>query len=90
MRKIFLFLLILAISNSIYGQFVCKNEHDITRFPGYGNISNGGVFTPKGDLRVLIIFISYGDDYDYQEVNGWPQDSAFPNWATNIDNKAFY
>jgi hypothetical protein len=52
-------------------------------------IPYGGYFTPKGDLRVLIIFASFGYPYDSQEVPGWQSTSEFPEWATASD-KVFY
>jgi len=52
-------------------------------------IANGGVFTPRGDLRILVIFVSYGGVYDTLPVDGWDKDSEFPAWASN-QNKAFY
>ena len=52
-------------------------------------IANGLEFTPKGDLRVLIVFIGYGEPYDSQDIAGWPANSQFPDWATN-NARAFY
>jgi hypothetical protein len=52
-------------------------------------LPNGGCFTPKGDLRALIIFASFGSPYDQQDVGGWPSSSNFPDWATSAQ-KPFY
>jgi hypothetical protein len=52
-------------------------------------LPNGGCFTPKGDLRALIIFASFGGPYDQQNIEGWPISSAFPDWATSAI-KPFY
>jgi hypothetical protein len=49
----------------------------------------GGVFTPKDDLRALIIFASFGDPYDQRYIESWPSNSTYPNWATS-ENKPFY
>lgn len=53
------------------------------------NIYNGGVFTPKGDLRVLVVFVRYGGVYDTMHVDGW-DNGDFPDWANSMTEKAFY
>lgn len=92
MKKIIIpFIVIIGLVHSVSGQIVCGyNPSNPTRYTGSGHITNGGVFTPKGDLHVLIVFISYGEPYDSQEVDEWPVDSPFPNWATSTEEKAFY
>jgi len=49
----------------------------------------GGCFTPKGSLKALIIFASFGGTYDNQTVAGWPSTSTFPDWASST-TKPFY
>lgn len=92
MKKIIIpLIVIIGLVHSVSGQIVCGyNPSNPTRYTGSGHITNGGVFTPKGDLHVLIVFISYGEPYDSQEVDEWPVDSPFPNWATSTEEKAFY
>lgn len=62
------------------------SEPSSTRATGY--IPYGGVFTPKGDLRVLIIFVKYGGIYDTLNLPGW--NGVFPDWATSPTEKSFY
>lgn len=83
MKKIMFILVCISCSLQSVCQFVCgieQNEclEDI-RTPQY--IANGGVFTPKGDIRVLIIFIKYGGIYDTMRVEGWDANADRPQWA---------
>lgn len=104
MKKCFL-LLILAIvlcQNGFSQFFVCgdysndscdgctdpflKSNDTTTQYFPYG-----GVFTPKGDIRALIVFASFGGIFDTMSLgNNWPANSDFPNWAINPNYKAFY
>lgn len=83
MKKIMFILVCISCSLQSVCQFVCgieQNEclEDI-RTPQY--IANGGVFTPKGDIRILIIFIKYGGVYDTMRVEGWDANADRPQWA---------
>lgn len=91
-RKIVLFFLIINQTNLIWGQFDSIHEKywDDTSRMYYGYIANGKVFTPKDTLRALIVFVSYGEPYDSQEVAHWPSNSDFPDWANNASEKPFY
>lgn len=77
MNKYFLLFFIITIGD------IC------TTFGQEKYIANGFDFTPKGDLRALVVFIGYGEPYDSQDIDGWPANSQFPDWATN-NTKAFY
>ena len=91
MRKIVCFFCLFFVAPSSFGQFICTYEPTIvTGKRGLEHIENGEIFTPKGDIRALIVFVSYGAPYDSQDVPGWPENSAFPEWATNSDSKVFY
>ena len=95
MRKTIISLLFLMFAYLAHGQIVCGYTPDETAtetsFKGGSQyIANGGVFTPKGNLRVLVVFISYGEPYDSQDVPDWPVGQEFPNWATDNAPKAFY
>lgn len=82
MKRIIVLLLLLGFAYMACGQLVCGYEPEMqNRLTGSEYIANGGVFTPKGELRVLIVFISYGEPYDSQYLEGWPEDSDLPTWA---------
>lgn len=91
MKKVIVLPIILGIVYSALGQFVCGYEPSTPlRLFGDEYIANGGVFTPKGELRALVVFISYGEPYDSQYLKDWPVDSELPLWATSSNQKAFY
>lgn len=91
MKRLFLFIFIQCIIRFSYGQLVCAHEVGQTMdTKRSGSIVNGDVFTPRGDLRVLIVFISYGPTFDTLEVDSWPVGSEFPNWVLDTSRKAFY
>ena len=91
MKRIIVFLLLLIIAYMACGQLVCGYEPEMqNRLTGSEYIANGGVFTPKGELRVLIVFISYGEPYDSQYLEGWPVDSDLPTWAHPDSPAVFY
>jgi hypothetical protein len=47
------------------------------------NSMNGEVFTPKGDLRALVIFAGFkGFDSD-QDMEGWKHEAEFPEYVVN-------
>lgn len=90
MKKVVILSIILCIAHTTFGQFVCGYEPPTPlRLFGDEYIANGGVFTPKGNLRALVVFISYGEPYDSQPVDDWPVNDALPLWATS-QNKVFY
>ncbi len=94
MKKIVIISILLGLALSSWGQIVCGCVPEApTGSSGPKadcNIANGGVFTPKGDIRILVVFISYGEPWDSEEVEGWPVDSPFPDWATNPNERPFY
>lgn len=91
MKKVIVLSIILGVVYSALGQFECGYESPSPlRLFGDEHIANGGVFTPKGNLRILVVFISYGEPYDSQYVEGWPVDSELPLWATSSNQKVFY
>lgn len=50
---------------------------------------NGIVFTPKGDIKVLIICAGFGEPYDSYELHDWNTGiNTLPDWVNN--NSAFY
>ncbi|MBR4199142.1 MAG: hypothetical protein IKQ94_10255 [Bacteroidales bacterium] len=103
MKKCFILLLMAMLCQNGFSQFfVCgdysndscdgctdpflKSNDTTTQYFPYG-----GVFTPKGDIRALIVFASFGGIFDTMSLgNNWPANSNFPNWAINPDAKAFY
>lgn len=69
MKRITVLSILLCISNIVWGQYICGHEPSSPiRLTGNENIANGGVFTPKGNLRILVVFISYGNEFDYQDL----------------------
>ena len=48
----------------------------------------GGTFTPKGEFKMLVVFVGYGDNDTLLQLDNWHKDSAFPNEIYN--NKTFY
>ena len=103
MKKCFILLLMAMLCQNGFSQFfVCgdysndscdgctdpflKSNDTTTQYFPYGD-----VFTPKGDIRALIVFASFGGIFDTMSLgNNWPANSDFPNWAINLDAKAFY
>lgn len=76
--SLFVFLFLFGFKG--VAQFECGySEQDRTVLPN-GNVTYGGVFTPKGDLRVLLVFVSYGEPYDNNSVANWPSNQEFPDW----------
>lgn len=33
-----------------------------------GHISNDGIFSPRGDLRVPLVFVNYGETFDSEYI----------------------
>lgn len=90
MKKFVFFSLLIGLAHSLFGQMVCgyvNSDSTELRAPQY--IYNGGVFTPKGDLRVLIVFVKFGGIYDTMYVEGW-NNGDFPDWAMSSNEAAFY
>lgn len=48
----------------------------------------GGCFTPKDSLKVLVVFVGFGDNDTLMDVGGWPPDQDFPDRIAN--SKTFY
>ena len=88
MKKSITLIIALLWLSTINGQNYCGTETSNIRT--LGNVANGLSFTPKGDLRILIVFVSYGLPYDTLPVDGWPKDSIFPDWAKDPMRKPFY
>ena len=90
MKKFVFFSLLIGLAHSLLGQMVCgyvNSDSTELRAPQY--IYNGGDFTPKGDLRVLIVFVKFGGIYDTMYVEGW-NNGDFPDWAMSSNEAAFY
>lgn len=73
MKKFFVVFIVTIIAQCVSGQIICgyfpdTSSHGI-RAPQ--NVTYGDVFTPKGQIRVLIVFVSYGMPYDMQYLDGW-------------------
>ena len=95
MRRGILFCLLLMCNVIVAQDFVCGGVYGSDKsiigseaFPG--NIEYGGVFTPKGDIRILVVFVRFNAPYDTYDVPGWPVDQDFPNWAVDNNNPSFY
>lgn len=90
MKKILFLLSFIEISLCSSSQIICGDilkETENARTPLY--IANGGVFTPKGNIRVLFVFIKYGGIYDTLFVDGWEANADRPQWAMSA-SPAFY
>jgi len=91
MRKVVFILLVLFFAPTVSSQNHCcyiprgENNYNVS-----GYIGNGGVFTPRGDLRLLIVFVTHGEKYDTIEDVDWPVGSRFPKRITERERKAFY
>lgn len=95
MNRIFFFVIIVTLLvHNVCSQPDCGYSYLLQNRVGIdtslGHIWNGGVFTPKGDLRILIVFVTFDDPYDTCSLDGWPLSSRFPNWALNSNQKPFY
>ncbi len=94
--KIKMLIVLVLISYYSSGQILFKYNPDVVTNTGTKSttvttvsIPNGGCFTPKGSLKALLIFASFGGTFDQQTVDGWPSTSTFPAWATSA-SKPFY
>lgn len=91
MRRFLILLFFVGITLHSKCQIVCggtiNNIDKDIRTPQY--IANGGVFTPKGDIRVLVIFVTYGGVYDTMHVDGWSANADRPQWALS-NTPSFY
>ena len=91
--KRFLILFVLLISFSFSNaQFQCCHEVNVIESNNRNieHIENGGVFTPKGDLRILVLFVTHGRKYDTIHAEEWPVGAMFPNWMTGNSDRPFY
>ncbi len=93
MKKKIILVILLGFTYSVFGQMICGYE-DSSFTKGEkagrtGYIANGEVFTPRGDFRVLIIFVKYGGIYDTLNLSGW-NNGDFPDWVNNTTEKVFY
>ena len=59
----------LVTTATVQAQHKCANPDTNCNYRHTGHIANGGVFTPKGDLRVLLVFVSYGEPYDSFDIH---------------------
>lgn len=50
------------------------------------NSWNGDVFTPRGNIHTLVIFVTFDDDFE--DLPGWLHDEI-PDWAAGPDNRIF-
>jgi hypothetical protein len=75
MKKIIILLSILFITSIVYAQ-------DTTRRSYYG-----GSFTPQDTLRMLVVFVGFGEDFDNaHSVVGW--NGVYPDFAEG--DKTYY
>ena len=75
MKKAFYFLFgLLALSNSVWSQSPSS--------------TNGDVFTPKGHLHALVIFVGFDHTTSADNVSGWDHDDI-PDAAKGADNDLF-
>lgn len=90
--KYILTLLLAATTLSIWGQTLLPDDvedyHDPSTLKslliGDKNYSNGEAFTPKGDMRALIVCVGFGPTWDNQACGDWPSGSnTLPNWANS-------
>ena len=54
---------------------ICFFRSDL--YSGYR--PNGGCFTPKGEFRVLVVFVGYGDNDTLLKLDNWPHNQPFPS-----------
>jgi hypothetical protein len=80
------------ISTCIWGQSLLPDDiedyHDPSMLKsaliGDTYIPNGLAFTPKGDMRALIVCVGFGPTWDNQSCNDWPTGSnTLPDWANS-------
>jgi hypothetical protein len=81
------FSLIMNAQVNYPGYFEDYHEYEVlqknTRTETF-SIPNGKVFTPKGDIRALIICAGFGEPYDSWTCPNWPAGTnTLPNWANN-------
>lgn len=101
-KTIFLFLIGLALLiNPIKAQIDFEGDLDSLYFENYENFSEaafvsstlGNVFTPKGDLRILVIYAGFTNDNNLDTGGVWPYDDGIrppgKSFPTNI-NETFY
>ena len=64
--------------------FDLQNETDTTDLVDYA--PNGLAFTPKGDLRMLVIYVNFSTStaQDHDDLDGWPFNSEFPVLEDNV------
>ena len=81
------------LDNEYYYEFEDYTEEEMSFVPGPGQdyAPYGWDFTPKGDLRVLIICAGFGAPYDNYAVSGWAEGSnTFPTCLTDPTQRPFY
>jgi hypothetical protein len=49
---------------------------------------NGGCFTPRGELKILVVFVGFGDNDSLLYLENWPVEQDFPNGV--MEHKVFY
>lgn len=90
--KYILILILATATTSLWSQTLLPDDvedyHDpsILKSVLIGNqyIPNGKAFTPKGDLRALIICAGFGAPYDNQTCQNWATGSnTLPDWAND-------
>lgn len=95
--KIFLNLFLICVSNILFAQINPPGYIEDYHFPPAKQSTSlnakyapyGGLLTPKGNARVLIICAGFGEPWDSYGIDNWPIGSnTLPNWAA--DNKATY
>ncbi len=89
--KKYLIIFFILLCNFAYTQniMICGNEESNGINRHYGNIAYGGIFTPKGDMRILVVFVKFKPPYDTFLVANWPINQNFPNWAIDETHPSF-
>lgn len=81
---------LMLLCNVVVAQdFRCGGMSNSERSRYYGNIEYGGVFTPKGDMRILVVFVRFNAPFDTCKVSEWPVGQDFPDWAMDESNPSF-
>lgn len=89
MKKVVLSTIMFFLYLPGFAQIICGEIEEPIQERENSNIAYGGSFTPKGDLRMLIVFVKYGGIYDTMYLEGW-NNGDFPDWAMSSNEAAFY
>lgn len=86
-------LLVNNVSKAQLDDFIClTNEEPLDSAAKLAFVSSdyGGVFTPKGELRILVIYAGFTNDGDQNSNTSWPYDDGIrppgESFPTNMNN----